>query len=88
MRAGTRSYIYKVVGSEHYILVMLHYQHTVTNISQMLKSCDQPLVVALVQPYRWLIQNIGDTLQLRAYLRGKPDTLRFSATERSRYGLF
>ncbi len=64
-----------MIGSHHNIFIMLYHQHTVADIAEVLQGCDEPLVVALVQPDAGLIQYISDALQLRSDLCGQPDTL-------------
>jgi hypothetical protein len=64
-----------MIGSKHDILIVFNDQYTVTDISEVLKRCDQPVVVSLVQADAGFIQDIGDALQLRAYLRGQSDAL-------------
>ena len=60
---------------------MLHYQHRIAAISQVFQCLDQSLVIALVQAYAGLVQYIGDACELRTYLCGQSDALRFAATQ-------
>lgn len=57
---------------------MLNHNDRVAYVAQFFQRSYEPLVVALVQAYAGLIENIQHIDELRAYLRGKPDALTLS----------
>ena len=59
-----RTHINDVIGSQHHILVMLHHNDGVANVTQFLQRVYQALVVALVQADTRLIQYIQHIHQL------------------------
>src|SRR5207302_10239042 len=63
-------------------LVVLAHDHRVAEVAELLERCDQPAVVALVQPDRGLVQDVHDPGEPRPYLAREPDALRFPAGER------
>ena len=73
--------IYQVVGFEHDIAVVLYHQYRIANIPQIFECFYKAKVVALVKTNTGLIENIGDTCQLRSNLGGQSDTLTFAAGE-------
>src|SRR4051794_18778320 len=83
MEAGFRTHINKMIGGQHNIFIMLHYQYTVPYITQIFQGCDQSLVIALMQANGWLVQHISDSLQLRSDLCCQADPLRFTPAERA-----
>jgi hypothetical protein len=62
MLTGPRANINQVIRSQHDILIMLHHQHTVADIPQVLQSAYQSLIIPLMQADTRLIQDIGDAL--------------------------
>src|SRR6185312_5075074 len=76
--------VHQIVRRQHDVLIVLHHQDAVTDIPQILQGMNEPLVITLVQPDAWFVEDIGDTLKLGADLCGKPDPLGFSAAQRSR----
>ena len=75
---GFRPHINDIIGGEHHILVMLHHNDGVANVTQFLQRVYQALVVTLVQADTRLVQYIEHIHQLRAYLRSQADTLALS----------
>ena len=75
------AHIYNVIGGKHHVFIMLHHNHGITHIAQLLQRMDKPQIIALVQSNARLIQYIQHVHQLRAYLRSQPDTLAFAAGE-------
>ena len=80
--AGAGAHVDDPVGRAHHLLVVLDHEHGVAQIAQALERADQPVVVALVQPDRRLVEDVEDTHELRADLRGEPQPLRLAAGER------
>ncbi len=81
-RAGT--HVHDVVGRADGIVVVLDDDHAVAEVAQVLQRREQPVVVALVQADRRLVQHVHDAGQPRADLRREPDALRLAAGERLR----
>ena len=73
-----------MVGRAHRALVVLDHDHRVAEVAQPLERGDQPLVVALVQADRGLVEDVEHAHQARADLRGQPDALGLAARERGR----
>ena len=81
MDAGPGANIHQKIRRPHGVLIMLHHNQRVAQIPQMLQRFQQPAIVPLVQTDGRLIQNVEDTHQGRADLRGQADTLALAAGE-------
>ena len=68
----------------HHLLVVLDDDHGVAEVAQPLERRDQPVVVALVEPDRRLVEDVEDADELRADLGREPQPLRLAARERRR----
>ena len=79
MRAGTRPEVDNMIGGPDRLLVVLDDDHGIAGVAQRLEGAEQPLVVALMQSDRGLIENVHDTRQAGPHLAGKPDALRLAA---------
>ena len=79
-RAGT--HVDEPVGRAHHLLVVLDDQHRVAEVAQPLERPDEPVVVALVQADRGLVEDVEHADELRADLGREPDPLRLAARER------
>ena len=84
MDASTQAHVDDVVGRTHHVFVVLHHQHTVADVAQVLEGFNQTVVVALVQADAGLVQHIHHAGQARADLAGQADALALTATERLR----
>src|SRR5437879_8141880 len=84
MPAGTRSQIYDVVSRPNRFLVVLHDQHRVAEVAQLLQRREQTRVVALMQADRRLIEDVQHADQAAADLRREADPLGLSTRERHR----
>ena len=56
---------------------MLHDQHCIADIPQVFEGFDEPVIVALVQPNTWLVEDISDTGELRPDLCREANALTF-----------
>ncbi len=72
----------QVVGGAHDRFIVLDHQHRVTLLLQAAQRVDQPLVVALVQADRRLVENVAHADQPRANAGGQPHALQLAAAER------
>ena len=79
-----RTDVHNVVGAEHHVLVVFHHDDGVAHVAQALQRVYQTLVVALMQTYAWLVEDVENVDELRAYLRGEPYALALSSGERRR----
>ncbi len=79
--AGTGADVDHVVRQANSIFVMLHDNHRVTDITQVPKGVQQPIVVALMQANRRFVEDIHDAHQTRADLASKANTLGFTARQ-------
>ena len=81
--ARARAHVDQVVGGPHRALVVLDHEHGVAEVAQPLQRRDQPLVVALVQADRRLVEDVEHADQRRADLGRQPDPLRLAARQRA-----
>ena len=58
LAASLGAYVYYPVGCAHHVLVVLDHDNGVTQVAQFLERVDEALVVALVQSYAGLIQDV------------------------------
>ena len=77
--AGARAQIDDVVRHADRLLVVLDDDERVAHVAQPDQGLDQPVVVALVQADGRLVEDVQDTDQAGADLRGEPDALRLTA---------
>ena len=82
MHTRARPHVHHEVGRADHVLVMLHHQHAVADIAQMLQRADQAVVVALVQADAGLVQHVHHAGQATADLAGQADALGLAAAER------
>ena len=80
-RAGSGTQIQNVVSGADGVLVMLHNDHRVSQITKITESLDQPIIVPLVQTDTGFIEHVEDARKPRSDLRGQPDTLGLTAGE-------
>ena len=83
MDAGRRAHIDEVIGGADRLLVMLDDDHGVAEIAQPLQRREQPVIVALMQPDRGLVQHIEHAGEAGADLRGEADALALAARQRA-----
>src|SRR6185295_1423802 len=77
-----RTHVDDVICRQDRVGVVFDDDHAVAQIAQVLQGRQQPVVVALVQSDRRLVEHVHDAGQSRAYLRGEPDALRLAAGQR------
>jgi hypothetical protein len=66
------------------LLVVLHHDHRVAEVPQLLQRAEEAQVVALVQADGGLVQDVEHADQPRSDLGRQPDPLRLAAGERLR----
>src|SRR5262249_16922387 len=81
MKTCSRPHVDQVVGSHHYILIMLHHQYGISAIAQVLQTGDERMVVAVVQPDRRFVEDISNTHQLGSDLRSQAYALAFATAQ-------
>ena len=81
---GARTDVDDVVGDPDRLFVVLDDDHRVPEVAQAHQRVDEPLVVALVQPDRRLVEHVQHADQPTADLRREPDALRLAAGQRGR----
>ena len=79
MLARTGTHIHHEVRRADRILVVLDHDHGVAQIAQALERGDEPLVIALVQADRRLIEDVQHAHEARADLGGQTDALGLAA---------
>ncbi len=82
MLPGPGSDVDDPVGGPDRLLVMLDDKHRVAQVAQAGQRRDQLGVIALVQPDRWLVEDVQDTHQGRADLGRQADPLRLATGQR------
>ena len=82
--AGAKADIDHVIGGENRVLVVLHHDHGVAEVTEPLQRFQKPRVVALMQPDRRLVEHVEHAGQAGADLRSKPDALAFAAGQGAR----
>ena len=82
VHARARAQVDHVVGLPDRVLVVLDHDDRVAEIAQIDQRVEQPLIVALMQSDRGLIENVHDADQAGADLAREPDALRFAARQR------
>ncbi len=80
--AGPGAQIDHVVRRLDGVLVVLHHDHRIPQISQASQRVQQPFVIPLVQADARLIEDVEHAHQPRADLGGQPDPLGLAARER------
>ena len=64
------------------VFVVFHKEERVALLFKRLKSFEEGGVVTRMKSNGWLIENVEDTLQVRAELSSQPDSLGFPSRER------
>ena len=80
--ARARTEVDDVVGGLDGFGVVLDDDDRVAEIAKPSQRAEQPLVVPLVQPDAWLVEDVEHADQPRPDLGGEPDALRLAAGER------
>ena len=83
MLAGPGSDVDDVVGDLDRVLVVLDDDHGVAEVAHADHRLDQPVVVALVQTDRRLVEDVQHADETRPDLRRQPDALGLAAGERA-----
>ena len=81
--AGAGADVDDPVGDLDGVLVVLDDDQGVAEVLEPDQGLDQPLVVALVQPDRRLVEHVEDADEAGADLGGQPDALGLAAGERA-----
>ena len=81
--AGARADVDDPVGDPDGVLVVLDDDQRVAEVLEPDQGLDQPVVVALVQADRRLVEDVEDADQAGADLGGQPDPLRLAAGQRA-----
>lgn len=79
--AGSRTEVDDMVGRAHGVLVMFDDEKRVTAISQISKNLQKFLIVARMKPDGRFIENVENTLKVRAELSCQSNALGFSPRE-------
>jgi hypothetical protein len=74
---GARPKVDDIVCRPNRLFVVFHDEHGVAEIPQARQGGKQRPVVALVQPDGRLVEHVEHAGEIRANLRGEPDTLPF-----------
>ena len=81
VKPGPRSHIHDPVGAPDRLFVVLHHDKGVPEIAEALQCLEELSVVALVQPYGGLIEDVEHPGQVRSDLRSEAYSLRLPARE-------
>ena len=82
--AGTGADVDDPVGRADGVFVVLDHDQGVADVAESHQGLDQPVVVALVQADRRLVEDVQHTDQTGADLGRQPDPLRLATGQRSR----
>ena len=82
VHAGAGAYVHQVVARVNGVLVVLNHNNGVAQVAQVNEGFDEPVVVALMEANRRLVEHIERTHEARAKLRCQTDALRLAATPR------
>ena len=82
VHARARPHVHEPVGRAHHLLVVLDHEHGVAEVLEPLEGADQPVVVALVEADRGLVEDVEHADQLGADLGRESQPLRLAARER------
>ena len=55
---GRRADVQNVIRGANHVFVVLHHQHRVTDVAQVVKQANQTIVVARMQANRWFVQDV------------------------------
>src|SRR6185312_75591 len=73
-----------VVSAANGFFIVLHYQHSVSQIAQVLQRLKQPVVIAMMEPNGRLVENVKHAAQLGTNLCRQSNALTFAAGKRGR----
>jgi hypothetical protein len=79
--AGHRAHVDDVVRGAHHFLIMLHHDHGIAQVAQLLQHVDQALGIAGVQADAGLVQDVHAAHQAAAQGGGQVDALGLAAAE-------
>ena len=79
-----RTDVNDIVGGKHHVSVVLHDDDRVADVSKLLETVDESLVVSLVQTDTWLVEDVEHIDELTANLCGESDALALASGEGSR----
>ena len=82
--AGAGAYVDDEVGFADGVFVVFDDDKSVSEVFELLQGLDQLMVVALVKTDGGFVEDVEDAHEVGADLGCEPDSLRFSARERSR----
>ena len=78
MYTGAGTEVDDIVGSQYCFFIVLDDDNCVASVAQVNQCVEQPLIVALVQADRRLVENVHDADESRADLAGQADALRLA----------
>ena len=81
VHASTGPHVNHMVGNANHVFVVLHHQHAVADVAQMLEGANEAVVVALMQTNARLVEHIHHTREARANLAGQSNALRFTTRQ-------
>ena len=64
IQSGGRAYVDDIVRGKDHVLVVLHHDDGIARIPEFFQGIDQPVVVALMQTDRRLVQDVKHPDQL------------------------
>src|ERR1044071_1011253 len=79
VKSGARPEINDVIGASHGFFVVLDNDERIALVAKSSQRFKQAHVVPWMQADGWFVQHIEDPAQVRAKLRGQPNSLRFAA---------
>ncbi len=84
---GTGTKIENIVRVPDGVLIVFDDKHGVSQIAQRFEGCDEPLIVALMQSDRRLVEYVEDSAEARTDLRREANALALAAGKRGRVAI-
>lgn len=82
VHAGTWADVHHVVGQTYGVLVVLHHDHRVTQVAQVVEGGQQAVVVPLMKTDGRFVEDVHHSDQAGTNLAGQADTLGLTARQR------
>ena len=79
LSSGAGADVHHIIGGHHHVFVVLHHNHRVAGVAELLERANQSHIVALMETDRGFVENIEHIDQLRTDLRGESDALTLAA---------
>ena len=79
---GIRTYLYHLVGSMENVLIVLHHDDGIAQVTQLLQSVDETVSVTTVQTYGRFVENVERAYERRTQYGGEIHSLALAPRQR------